>query len=118
MASHQRGRSRWLGAADLQWPYQTCNCVHMLYPGNEPIAEKVAWAESLYRAAGQPPIFRITPLTPGDLEPTLASRGYRVVEPSLVKVGRIDSGCRRHENVLFSNLDNADWIEHFAAPWH
>ncbi len=91
------------------------NCVHMLYPGNDPTADKVAWAEAFYRESGQPPIFRITPLTPADLEQVLVSRGYRTVEPSLVKVGRIDPGWRQHENVLFSALDNADWIEAFAA---
>ena len=90
------------------------NCVHMLHPGEEPVADKISWVEEHYRHRGLPPIFRMTPLTPRGVEEILTSRGYRVVEPSLVKLGKIEADWHQHDNVLFSALDNSRWIENFA----
>jgi N-acetylglutamate synthase len=90
------------------------NAVHMLHPGHDPLADKIAWAEAHYRAAGLPAIFRLTPLAPDGLEDMLAERGYRVVEPSLVQVTEIDPAWQSHDEVLMTALPDAGWTEAYA----
>lgn len=90
------------------------NSVHMLQAGHEPFADKIAWAEARYAAAGQPAIFRLTPLTPGGIDEMLAERGYQIVEPSLVQVTHVDPVWRRHDEVLMTTLPDADWTDAYT----
>ena len=90
------------------------NSVHMLHPSNEPLADKIAWAEACFRRAGLPAIFRLTPLAPDGIEEILAARGYDVIEPSLVQVAEIDQSWRRHDEVVMTNLPDPNWIDAYA----
>ena len=90
------------------------NSVHALYPGREPIADKIAWAETVYRDAGRPAIFRLTPLAPAGLEEELARRDYRVVEPSLVQVSDLDPCWRHDAGVIISAVPDPIWTAAYA----
>ncbi|HEY0301522.1 MAG TPA: GNAT family N-acetyltransferase [Rhizomicrobium sp.] len=53
------------------------NSVNVIGPGNRPLAEKIAYAESIYRAHAQPSYFRILSHAAPDLDAALHARGYR-----------------------------------------
>ncbi len=62
------------------------NSISALYEGGErTLADKIAESEEIYRQAGQPALFKITPFVHPGLEPLLEERGYRTIEPSLVR---------------------------------
>ncbi|MFN6501406.1 MAG: GNAT family N-acetyltransferase [Nostoc sp. DedQUE01] len=74
------------------------------------IEEKVTYCESQYRARKQNPIFRLLSFTnPEFLDEKLATRGYEIIEPSLVMGMRLSE---RSLNILPAinqeNLD--DWL--------
>lgn len=52
--------------------------------GEQDMVAKIERCESIYRQAGQPVIFKMTPFVPSGLDGMLEARGYRYVEPSLV----------------------------------
>ncbi|MBL0150534.1 MAG: GNAT family N-acetyltransferase [Ideonella sp.] len=59
--------------------------VHALFDGHLPLDERLADAETVYRAAGLPLIFRITPFTqPAGLDGELDRRGFVRVDETLV----------------------------------
>ena len=60
------------------------NSVNCLYPGVWDVAEKIEFCEEMYRQKGLPPIFRLTPLADENLDPALAGRGYRKIDPTRV----------------------------------
>lgn len=61
------------------------NSVTPLYPSQLGIDDKIAHCERLYRDRGLPPIFRLTSLAcPPGLDDALATRGYHIVDPTLV----------------------------------
>lgn len=61
------------------------NSISALYEGEElSLADKIARSEEIYRQAGQPAIFKITPFVDPRLDPMLGERGYKTIEPSLV----------------------------------
>jgi len=65
--------------------------VNPVYPSKAEIATKIAYCERLYRAAGVPAIFRITPFTePASLDADLERRGYGRFEPTAVEAAAID----------------------------
>ena len=65
--------------------------VNAVYPSTLPVMEKIAHCRHLYRAAGLPPIFRITPFsTPVQLDTVLADSGYRKFEITAVESTMID----------------------------
>jgi ribosomal protein S18 acetylase RimI-like enzyme len=53
------------------------NSVNVIGPGRRPLAEKIAYAESIYRDHGQPSYFRILSNSDPALEQILDARGYR-----------------------------------------
>ncbi len=64
--------------------------VNAVYPSRLPLEAKIAYCEKLYRAAGLPTLFRITPFVePGDLDARLADRGYSRYEPTSVESAAI-----------------------------
>jgi GNAT superfamily N-acetyltransferase len=63
------------------------NSVNPLGPGALPVEQKIDFCEQLYRQEGLPPIFRLTPLTPAELDPALAGRGYQKIH--LTRVMRL-----------------------------
>ena len=53
------------------------NCVIPLYPGNQPLTEKISSCEDLYTSKNLPVIFKMTSASqPADLDGELANRGY------------------------------------------
>ena len=80
--------------------------------------------ESPYRQRGQRPVWRLTPLTPAAVGPTLDRRGYPVIEESLLQVCALESGrfgadpeVRIHATPVPAWL--AAFIEHSpVAPQH
>jgi N-acetylglutamate synthase len=54
------------------------NSVTPIGPSRLAIEDKIATCERLYAERGLPPIFRLTPFAPPDLDDVLARRGYRV----------------------------------------
>lgn len=62
------------------------NSVNVIAPGREPVADKIAFAESVYATHGLPALFRVTPLCPPDMAPTLDRAGYRPFDTSSVQV--------------------------------
>jgi GNAT superfamily N-acetyltransferase len=61
------------------------NSVNPHFGSSLPLATKIAHCESAYRERGLPTIFRLTPFSqPEDLDDTLATRGYEMLDPTLV----------------------------------
>jgi GNAT superfamily N-acetyltransferase len=53
------------------------NSVNVVGKGRRPLLEKIAYAESIYRAHGQPAYFRLLSTAAPELEQILDARGYR-----------------------------------------
>ncbi|WP_035060302.1 GNAT family N-acetyltransferase [Andreprevotia chitinilytica] len=64
------------------------NSISPLYAGALPNADKLAYAEQRFRAAGLPCVFKQTGLAL-ELDALLDERGYEVVEPSSVQTTRL-----------------------------
>lgn len=62
-------------------------CINAVAEGRLPLDEKLARAESAYRAAGLPLLLRITPFTrPAGLDAELAARGWREMDDTRVMI--------------------------------
>ncbi len=65
--------------------------VNAVYPSKAELATKIAYCERLYRGAGLPAIFRITPFSePASLDAALERRGYGRFETTAVEAAAID----------------------------
>jgi ribosomal protein S18 acetylase RimI-like enzyme len=65
--------------------------VNPVYPSKAELATKIAYCERLYRSAGLPAIFRITPFSePAALDSDLERRGYGRFDPTAVEAAPID----------------------------
>ena len=65
--------------------------VNAVYESKLPLQDKIAYCERLYRAAGVPPLFRITPFSiPSNLDGELEHRGYPRFDGTAVEAGSID----------------------------
>ena len=60
------------------------NSVNVLDESTIDLPEKVAQCERIYHQRDLPPIFRITPLSPPDLDGVLKDRDYQILDPTLV----------------------------------
>lgn len=78
-------------------------------------SETVDALEAAYRARGQPPIWRLTPLAPPGIADILAARGYRAIEPSLLQVCPLHPGFAADPEVAIHPQPTAAWIEAFCA---
>ena len=66
--------------------------VNAVYPSTVPLEMKIAYCEDLFRRAGLPAIFRITPFSqPASLDADLERRGYRRFETTAVELATIDA---------------------------
>jgi ribosomal protein S18 acetylase RimI-like enzyme len=66
--------------------------VNAVYPSKAELATKIAYCERLYRSAGLPVIFRITPFSePASLDADLERRGYGRFETTAVEAAAIDT---------------------------
>jgi len=81
------------------WLVRLCNgqakrarSVNAVYPSTVPLEMKIAYCEGLFRRAGLPTIFRITPFSvPATLDADLAQRGYGRFETTAVELATIDA---------------------------
>src|SRR5450755_4431091 len=86
-------------------------------------AESREVLEQPYRERGLPPIWRLTPLTPAEAEPSLAGLGYRRIDQSLVQAAPLDGRFFADPEVQIAPVPSADWLAQFAlhspvAPAH
>jgi len=88
--------------------------VNAVYPSKAELATKVAYCERLYRAAGLPAIFRITPFSePASLDGDLERRGYGRFETTAVEAAAID-GARAQAGGAEA-IELATWVDAVAA---
>ena len=88
--------------------------VNAVYPSTLDVERKISHCESLYREAGLPALFRITPFsTPETLESALERRGYGRFDLTAVESCDIDphrlGGAAAHPMAL------PEWIDAIAA---
>jgi GNAT superfamily N-acetyltransferase len=67
------------------------NSVNPLYPSSQEIKTKIKHCEAFYRRVALPPVFRLTPLAPRELDETLAGRGYQILHPTRVLTLALDN---------------------------
>ncbi len=84
--------------------------VNAVYPSKAELATKIAYCERLYRSAGLPAIFRITPFSqPATLDAELERRGYGRFDPTAVEFAAIDPA--RLEPASAEALDLPAWVD-------
>ena len=71
--------------------------------------------EGPFRERGQPPVWRLTPLAPPDVEFRLTERGYLSIERSLLQVCPLHEHFQPDPSVVISPAPSPDWIEAFAV---
>jgi GNAT superfamily N-acetyltransferase len=79
--------------------------------------------EAPYRAAGLPPIWRLTPLAPAGTDDLLANAGYRRIDESLVQRAPLDDRFVLDPEVQVDPAPSDAWLAGFAtlspvAPAH
>jgi len=66
--------------------------VNAVYPSTVPLETKITYCEALFRRAGLPAIFRMTPFSqPSTLDAELERRGYGRFETTAVELAAIDA---------------------------
>lgn len=91
------------------------NSINALEPKNALTREMKGSLEAPYRAAGQPPIWRLTPLAPAGTDDLLASAGYRRIDESLVQRATLDDRFVLDPEVLIAPAPSDAWLAGFAA---
>jgi ribosomal protein S18 acetylase RimI-like enzyme len=79
--------------------------------------------EAPYQARGLPPIWRLTPLAPPEVDAALAGAGYRRIDESLVQRSALDGRLVQDPEVRIDPVPSAVWLAGFAelspvAPAH
>lgn len=88
--------------------------VNAVYPSKAELATKIAYCERLYRGAGLPAIFRITPFSePASLDAELERRGYGRFESTAVEAAVIDP--TRHDGAQARPMELAAWVDAVGA---
>lgn len=88
--------------------------VNAVYASTVALDEKIAYCERLYRAAGLPMIFRMTPFSqPATLERELEARGYQRFESTAVEAAAIDRS--RLDGGEAQPMDLAAWVDAVGA---
>ncbi len=84
-----------------------------------PVAEKIAYCESVYERCGLPALFRITPFArPADLESALRHRGYVAFDSTLVQTLRLDAPLHdwsTHPDGVVRSVDAATFADAAGA---
>ena len=82
----QRWMDGWL-VRYLPGKARRARCINAVAAGRLPLRDKLAMAAEVYRAAGVPMIFRLTPFSqPAGLDDTLAALGHRIVDTTRVMI--------------------------------
>jgi ribosomal protein S18 acetylase RimI-like enzyme len=96
--------------------------VNAVYPSAIPIEEKIAYCEGLFRRAGLPAIFRMTPFSqPASLDADLERRGYGRFETTAVELAEIDParlGGMAAERVSMDEAAEAVGLMRGSPPGH
>lgn len=89
------------------------NSVAPLYASSIDVGEKISYCESLYADAGQPAIFKMTPVsTPSNLDDELAARGYHRDTETLVCVRNLEPEPRADAtDVEICDHPNRTWLD-------
>jgi ribosomal protein S18 acetylase RimI-like enzyme len=79
--------------------------------------------ETSYRARGLPPIWRLTPLAPPEVDAALAGAGYRRIDESLVQRSPLEGQFTQDPEVRIDATPSPAWLAGFAelspvAPVH
>jgi ribosomal protein S18 acetylase RimI-like enzyme len=91
------------------------NSVNVLKGSSQNLSEKVEYCESVYRFNNLPPIFRITPLAPPELDGILAKVGYKLIHPTWVMTKAIHSQNLVEDwKLLISELGFDEWLAFFS----
>lgn len=93
------------------------NSATPLYPGLLPPEGKIDHVAAFYRGRGLPAIFRLVgpPGAMADLDERLARRGYRLVDPTSVRVLALaEASFARHDDVVLAEGPTEDWVQGVA----
>jgi len=71
--------------------------------------------EAAYRARNQAPVWRLSPLAPPAMGDTLAARGYRTIERSLLQLCPLHAGFEAAPEVRIHAEPTPAWIEAFCT---
>lgn len=91
------------------------NSINALEPKGVLTDEIKNGLEALYRAAGLPTIWRLTPLAPAGTDELLAGAGYRRIDESLVQRATLDDRFVPDPEVLIAPAPSDAWLAGFAA---
>lgn len=88
------------------------NAVVPLDPGAQPLAEKIAYCERLYRQQKQPVIFRLPAFVEGveELDAVLAARGYKHLDETIVQVSDLGQAAYTQPDRCYDLLYPEDWL--------
>jgi GNAT superfamily N-acetyltransferase len=91
------------------------NSVNPLYPSNQNLSQKVSYCEKFYTERSLRPVFRLTPFSsPPDLDLFLESRGYQVLDQTLVMVLDLESiEIQPKSRYEFTGKKIDEWMEIF-----
>jgi ribosomal protein S18 acetylase RimI-like enzyme len=71
--------------------------------------------EAAYRARGQAPVWRLSPLAPPAMNDILTAPGYRIIERSLLQVCPLRADFAAHPDVRLSPRPTPAWTEAFST---
>src|SRR5580698_9386604 len=91
------------------------NSINALEPDSSLTHEMKNILEAPYRAAGLPPIWRLTPLAPAGTDDLLAAAGYRRIDESLIQRAPLDDRFVLDPEVRIIAVPSDAWLEGFAT---
>ena len=91
------------------------NSINALDPEGTLTHEMKKALEAPYRAAGLPPIWRLTPLAPAGTDDLLAAAGYRRIDESLVQRAPLDDRFVLDPDVRVASAPSDAWLTGFAT---
>jgi N-acetylglutamate synthase len=91
------------------------NSINALSQDAETDPATIQELEAAYRARGQPPIWRLSPLAPPAIAEVLAAPFYRTIERSLLQVGPLGGGFAVDPDVQIHPQPTPAWLEAFSA---
>ncbi|MBS0549231.1 MAG: GNAT family N-acetyltransferase [Proteobacteria bacterium] len=99
------------------------NSINALEPEAQFTSEMKNALEAPYLVAGQPPVWRLTPLAPANADADLAAAGYRRIDESLVQQAPLDGRYAMDPEVRIDAAPSPAWLAGFAelspvAPKH
>jgi ribosomal protein S18 acetylase RimI-like enzyme len=78
------------------------------------LSERIDLAEDHYAALGQPPIFRLTPLSEPELDDMLGARGYRQYDRTLTMLAKAPEQVVRDDAVVIEPCPTDTWFDGFC----